>query len=149
MPSNTIWVEFRGKRHTLFEVAKILNISYPTIYSRYRSGKALDDPYENTQSTGAKDSTLKRIEQGYKPCGNCLEIKNFAEFHKCASSSDGVHSICKKCRGKKQYQKLLEAKLLFQDAKNIRNCVKCDDLFCIPHTNTYLCRECRREARWQ
>ena len=44
-------------------------------------------------------------EQGSKVCGQCLQRKDFSEFHCSKASSDGQTSICKQCTKKERVAK--------------------------------------------
>lgn len=38
------------------------------------------------------------IEEGFKRCSRCGEVKPITEFYSCKSSKDGLYSYCKDCR---------------------------------------------------
>ena len=37
------------------------------------------------------------VEEGFKRCSKCGEIKPISEFYKCKRKTDGLRSDCKQC----------------------------------------------------
>lgn len=144
MANNFIWVYFQGQKRTLYEIAKIMDMPYSTIYQRYRSGKKLDD--DKFITSPLTDRVDIQIERRAKHCSDCGELKSFNEFHRNIASRDNCHTVCKQCRGIKAYQKMLEQRRLFGPNSNmVKNCERCDLLFAAPRFNIKLCKRCRND----
>ena len=48
---------------------------------------------------------MDNVEVKTKRCSKCGQIKPISEFYKKKSSKDGLYSICKECRNKKNKDK--------------------------------------------
>lgn len=89
------------------------------------------------------DKTSIAIQRQAKTCTNCLEYKSFDGFHKSNMASDGRHSMCRKCRGLKNYQLLLQKQIRYKSAgfRTIKYCPDCGDLF-RQKAKEIICRRC-------
>ena len=121
-----IIVNHGNREWTLLEIADKVGVTYSSIYARYRRGTDLFAPRKIHKYSS--DRIEIQIERKAKYCSNCFEYKNFSEFHRNVCSKDKLHTICKKCRNRRTYQKQLEAKIN-NGHLGIRECHSCGDLF--------------------
>jgi hypothetical protein len=88
-----------------------------------------------------------------KKCRNCHEVKNFSDFWKDRSRSDGHHSYCKECR--KRFEKEgfpYRPKKIIKNKSLCRHCGKYknfSDFYIRPETNSpySYCKECNQIKR--